>query len=93
MLHKHNDMRKLEYEMVRNEVKMNNSVKWSWFKVPVKVKQINENLFSDTTISNNIKETTFYIETLLKFSKKSSANAEDAQCELKNLRYTNEAGM
>ena len=35
---------------------MNNSVKWSGFKVPVKVKQINENLFSDTTKSNNIKE-------------------------------------
>ena len=28
--------------------KMNTSMKWSWFKVPVKVKQINEYLFSDT---------------------------------------------
>ena len=35
----------LKYEMVRNAVNVNNSVKWSWFKVPVKVKQINENLF------------------------------------------------
>ena len=42
--------------MVRNEVNMNNSVKWSWFNVPVKVKQINEKIFSDTTKSNNIKE-------------------------------------
>ena len=56
MLHKNNEMKKLKYEMVRNEVNMNNSVKWSWFKVPVKVKQINENLFSDTTKSNNIKD-------------------------------------
>ena len=56
MLHKNNETTKLKYEMVRNEVNMNNSVKWSLFKVPVKVKQINENLFSDTTKSNNIKE-------------------------------------
>ena len=35
---------------------MNNSVKWSGFKVPVKVKQINESFFSDITKSNNIKE-------------------------------------
>ena len=28
--------------------KMNKSMKWSWFKVPVKVEQINEYLFSDT---------------------------------------------
>ena len=27
------------------------SVRWSRFKVPVKVKQINDNLFSDTTKS------------------------------------------
>ena len=31
--------------------KMNKSMKWSWFKVPVKVEQINENLFSDTVQS------------------------------------------
>ena len=28
--------------------KMNKSMKWSWFTVPVKVEQINEYLFSDT---------------------------------------------
>ena len=28
-----------------------NSMKWSWFKVPVKVKQINEYLFLDTVQS------------------------------------------
>ena len=31
-------------------------MKWSWFKVPVKVKQINEKLFSDTIKSNDMKE-------------------------------------
>jgi hypothetical protein len=44
----------LKYEMVRNEVNMNNSVKWSLFKVPVKVKQINENLFLDITKSSSL---------------------------------------
>jgi hypothetical protein len=44
MLHKNNEMKKLKYEMVRNEMNMNNSVKWIWFKVAVKVRQINENL-------------------------------------------------
>jgi hypothetical protein len=29
MLHKNNEMKKLKYEMVRNEVNMTNSVKWS----------------------------------------------------------------
>jgi hypothetical protein len=54
MLHK--TMRWLtEIEMVRNEVNMNNSVKWSWFKVPVKVKQVNDNLFSDNTKSKYIR--------------------------------------
>jgi hypothetical protein len=42
--------------MARNEVNMNNSVKWSWFKVPVKVKQINLNLFPDITKSYNTKQ-------------------------------------
>ena len=31
--------------------KMNKSMKWSWFKVPVKVELINEYLFSDTVQS------------------------------------------
>jgi hypothetical protein len=48
----YNEMKKLKYEMVRNEVNMINSVKWSWFKVPVKVKQIIVILFSDTSESN-----------------------------------------
>ena len=30
-------------------------MKWSWFKVPVKVKQINEYLFSDTVQSQKTK--------------------------------------
>ena len=48
MLHKKNN------EMKNWNTKwgdMNNSVKWSWFEVPVEVKQINDNLFSDTTKS------------------------------------------
>jgi hypothetical protein len=56
MLHKNNEMKSQEYEMVQNEVNMNNSVKWSCFKVRVKVKHSNENLFSGTTVSNTIKE-------------------------------------
>ena len=32
-----------------------NSMKWSWFKVPVKVEQINEYLFSDTVQSQKNK--------------------------------------
>jgi hypothetical protein len=55
----------LKWGMVRNEVNMNKTVKWSWCKVSVKVngnlisstfftlKQFNEKLFSDTTRSNN----------------------------------------
>ena len=35
--------------------KMNKSMKWRWFKVPVKVKQINEYLFSDTVQSQKAK--------------------------------------
>ena len=31
------------------------SMKWSWFKVPVKVEQINEYLFSDTVQSQKTK--------------------------------------
>ena len=38
-------MKKLENEA---RWKMNKSMKWSWFKVPVKVEHINEYLFSDT---------------------------------------------
>ena len=34
---------------------MNKSMKWSWFKVPVKVEQINEYLFSDTVQSQKKK--------------------------------------
>ena len=30
-------------------------MKWSWFKVPVKVKQINEYIFSDTAQSQKTK--------------------------------------
>ena len=30
---------------------MNNSMEWIWFKVPVKVEQIYENLLSDTESS------------------------------------------
>ena len=33
-----------------------NSMKWSWFKVPVKVEQINEYLFSDTVQSQKNKK-------------------------------------
>ena len=29
---------------------MNTSMEWSWFEVPVKVKQINEYLISDTVV-------------------------------------------
>ena len=39
--------------MVRNEMNVNKNVRWSRFKVPVKVKQINDNLFSDTIPSQN----------------------------------------
>jgi len=46
---------KLKYEMRRDEVNMNNSVKWSRFIVPKKVEQINDNLFIDTYKSNKIK--------------------------------------
>jgi hypothetical protein len=53
---KGNEMTKLKYEIVWNEVDVNNSVKLSWFEVPAKVKQVNDNLFSFTTESNNIKE-------------------------------------
>jgi hypothetical protein len=35
--------------------KMKKRMKWSWFKVPVKVKQINEYLFSDTVQSKKQK--------------------------------------
>ena len=35
--------------------KMSKSMKWSWFKVPVKVEQINEYLFSDTVQSQKTK--------------------------------------
>jgi hypothetical protein len=34
---------------------MNNVVKWRRFIVPVKVEQVNVNLFSDTGRTNNIK--------------------------------------
>jgi hypothetical protein len=34
--------------MVGNEMIMTNNVKWGRFKVPVKVEQISDNLFSDT---------------------------------------------
>ena len=33
-----------------------NSMKWSWFKGPVKVEQINEYLFSDTVQSQKTKK-------------------------------------
>jgi len=46
---------KLKYEMRRDEVNMNNSVKWSRFIVPKKVEQINDYLFIDTYKSNKIK--------------------------------------
>ena len=38
---------------MRNEIrwKINKSVKWIWFKVPVKGEHINEYLFSDTVQS------------------------------------------
>ena len=45
-------MKKLKNEM---RWKMNKSLKWSWFKVPVKVEQINEYLFSDTVQSQKTK--------------------------------------
>ena len=41
-------MKKLKNEM---RWKMNKSMKWGWFKVPVKVEKINEYLFSDTVQS------------------------------------------
>ena len=38
-----------------DEMNMNNVVKWRRFIVPVKVEQVNVNLFSDTGRTNNIK--------------------------------------
>ena len=35
--------------------KLNKSMKWSWFKVPVKVEQVTEYLFSDTVQSRKTK--------------------------------------
>ena len=46
-------MKKLKNEM---RWKMNKSMKRSWFKVPVKVKQINEYLFSDIVQSKKNKK-------------------------------------
>ena len=43
-----NEMKKLKNEM---RWKINKSMKWSWYKVRVKVEQINEYLFSDTVQS------------------------------------------
>ena len=42
---------------MKNEMrwKINKSVKWIWFKVPVKVEHINEYLFSDTAQSQKTK--------------------------------------
>jgi hypothetical protein len=48
MLHKKQWDQEVKYEMVRKDVNMNNSVKWIWFEAPVKVKQINDNLFLHT---------------------------------------------
>ena len=39
--------------MVRNEVKMKNRMEWSWFRVLIKVEQINDNLFLNTCWRNN----------------------------------------
>ena len=47
-----NKMKKLKNEM---RWKMNKSMKWSWFKVPVKLEQINEYLFSDNVRSKKQK--------------------------------------
>ena len=46
-------MKKLKNEIIW---KMNESMKWSWFKVPVKVEQIIEYLFSDTVQSQKTKK-------------------------------------
>ena len=40
---------------MKDEEEQNESMKWSWFKVPVKVEQINEYLFSDTLQSQKQK--------------------------------------
>jgi hypothetical protein len=54
MLHKNNEMKKLKCEMVRNEVNINKSVKWSGFKAAEI--QINVNLILNTTKSNNTED-------------------------------------
>ena len=36
--------------MVRDEVMMNNRMEWSWFRVLIKVEQINDNLFLNTCV-------------------------------------------
>ena len=38
---------KTYYEMIWDEVKMNNCMKWDWFYVDLKLEQINAYLFSD----------------------------------------------
>ena len=48
-------MKKLKNEMVRNGVQDEKSMKWNWFKVPVKVEQINEYLSSETVQSQQTK--------------------------------------
>ena len=48
-----NEMNKLKNEMVRDEVIMNNRMEWSWFRVLIKVEQINDNLFLNTCKGKN----------------------------------------
>ena len=55
LLHRQKWDDELKYEMVRHEVNTNNSMTWRWFIVPIKVEQINVNLFLDTYNSNNKK--------------------------------------
>ena len=55
LLHRQKWDDKLKYEMVGHELNTNNSMKWRWFIVPIKVEQINVNLILDTYNSINKK--------------------------------------
>ena len=59
--------------------KMDKSMKWSWFKVPVKVEQINEYLFSDTIQSQKKQKWQWWI-------KPSSLGRVQTKVEKKNAR-------
>jgi hypothetical protein len=66
--------------MVRYEVNMSKSVKWSWFKVPATVKQINENLFTDTPNSSNIKSIEWHEDSYIAIQSMLKTHTTTSEC-------------